>query len=125
MAAQSDSALKLSLLTGLATGIGSLAVYNMVSKEKKSGRRADTDFDDNTTVTSKIDQDYIDEDKQDDEDVRNVVNELIREMKSMKDTEPVKTTDGTNVFTEEWTMKLMTILFKYQLISHQIIKNQQ
>eukprot|EP00352_Strombidinopsis_acuminata_P002522 CAMPEP_0176381636 /NCGR_PEP_ID=MMETSP0126-20121128/32038_1 /TAXON_ID=141414 ORGANISM="Strombidinopsis acuminatum, Strain SPMC142" /NCGR_SAMPLE_ID=MMETSP0126 /ASSEMBLY_ACC=CAM_ASM_000229 /LENGTH=61 /DNA_ID=CAMNT_0017745575 /DNA_START=48 /DNA_END=233 /DNA_ORIENTATION=+ len=61
MAAQSDSALKLSLLTGLATGISSLAVYSMMSKDKKSARGSDGDFDDTTTVTSKLD--YMDEEK--------------------------------------------------------------
>ena len=62
MAAQSDSALKLSLLAGLTGGIGSLALYKMISDDKKSSR-SDGDYDDTTTVTSKVDLDYIDEEK--------------------------------------------------------------
>lgn len=107
------------MLTGLASGLGSLGLYYMMARRTKLAGPAKTEM---TKFASEADE------REDEEQIAGLLRELKRELTTYP-SEPEFCLDEQGLtdftFTKEFMLKLNYITSKYQIIMQQAIKNQQ
>ena len=117
--AENKNAIKLSLLLGLASGVGSLGLYYLMARKPASHEGK---------ISSKELRKFATEaeEMQDEADIANLLKELRKELAAMPSeleycVDEHGKTDYT--FTKEFMLKLNYITSKYQIIMQQTIKN--
>lgn len=115
--------MKVSLAAGLASGVGSLGLYYMLTAKKGDAQSA-------PSAKAAMDEGAVvdrDAEMQDEADVAELKAQLKKELKSYSNT-PTFNVDATgktdHTFTKEFMKQLTLICNKYQLIASTMIKNQ-
>lgn len=119
----------MALLTGLATGIGSLSLYILLSggPDKSDKEVTDTNENGSTERQEKIEQDKKTFEAQDADDLLSIKNLLAAELKSHSNTPEFQKDqqgDQQYLFTRDFVLKVTRLTHKYHTIIYHVMKKQ-